>query len=161
MKITSGYKAGTSGEVNAIREEFADEDSVYENFTKDFQRGVVDITPSFMEFVTGRGLQSSDIRQSALNIWREFISFPNRGMVSAYFSLVHNERFGTGVLDVKDKNFDMSLLLKAFISKEAKKELVQKAMRTGWPQAYILANMPFLLRFFNRAVRRRWAEQSV
>jgi hypothetical protein len=99
----TGYRSGSNGKLHALRKQDPAEDAAFLVFTKEFQDGVIsaareaDLEHLMKEYADGH------LKCKALTAWREILNHPSDELVRTYFSLKHNEEFGTGEFHDKSR----------------------------------------------------------
>jgi hypothetical protein len=118
----TGYRSDPEGKLRALHKNDPAEDSAFLNFTKEFQDGVVsaaieaDVGHLLSEYEDGQ------LKRKALAAWREILNHPGDELVQTYFSLKHNEEFGTGEFHDKSRIPSVTdILICAFSSSRRRK----------------------------------------
>lgn len=79
-----------------VRDVNAQEDAAFEGATKHLQAGVIGAVATVVEWYALRGVTARECRSMAIELLRELLHAPPRALADAFFSLAHNETFGTG-----------------------------------------------------------------
>ena len=129
-----GYQAEPQGEIGALRKQDTEENAAFQNFTKEFQDGVIsaareaDIERLLDEYKHGR------MKRKALTCWREILNHPGDELVHAYFSLKHNEEFGTGEFHDKSRIPSITDILICPFSSAQRIKIRQYVRYSQWAQ---------------------------
>ena len=125
-----------NGSVSALREVNPSEQAVFDQFTRHFQAGVLSQIPRVAELVRHRALTTEELRPFCLDLLARLVHDPPRVVAQAYFSLNHNETFGTGAFD--DKRRHQSRLQEASsLYYRGELEKFETELRaTTWPQGF-------------------------
>jgi len=90
-----GYTKTDEGVV-ALRKVDAEENKAWENFTQDFQNGILTSLETWKSDVSIHVLTSKDFKPLAMKIWGGLISGSSENLNDAFENLNHNETFGLG-----------------------------------------------------------------
>jgi O-antigen biosynthesis protein len=92
----SGYVRNPDDSVSSVKKSNAAEEGVFLSATRLIQDGIMDAVPDCVDFVSIRGLTSGDILHAGWNAFEGLLRTPTPEFAAAFFSLSHNEVFGTG-----------------------------------------------------------------
>jgi hypothetical protein len=135
-----GYHVHEDGEVTVNRVVDYLENSVYEDFTRHIQAGILDAAKIIGQIFRKNGLQSRDLRAASLQALKKLHHRPPRLYASAFFELNHNETFGTGEFIQRSSNLRLSEYLKALASPGKISSLREVVTQSGWPEAMLVMN---------------------
>lgn len=130
-----GYKNG-----EAIRKVKKEEYETVKNVTSYIQKGMMEGSKLINDYMKNHPYLNYEFDNYIYNIIMELKKHPNKTLVEAYYSLVHNDTFGTGkYVDKRQKltGLDKFNLLKA--RNQLRKE--------EWKEAYIIHNNAIILKF--------------
>lgn len=135
---TVGYRL-ENGAVSAIRKKEAAEDNIYQNFTKQLQKQILDMSVRICEVYDRHALMAYEETTYSYSDFFEVIASPvhHRQLVNAFFSLFHNEEFGVGSFVDKRTHLQLWLMMKAVFSKKERGRLKEFLLSTSWPQGYL------------------------
>jgi predicted HAD superfamily hydrolase/glycosyltransferase involved in cell wall biosynthesis len=91
----TGYKK-VGNRIRAEKLKLQAEDAVIEKYIQPIQSGISSAARIICEYVRLHGLVSDDLQDFALATVRKLLSHPSKKIAHAFFSLEHNEVFGTG-----------------------------------------------------------------
>lgn len=135
---TVGYSL-ENGVVSAIRKKETAEDKIYQNFTKQLQEQIFEMSKRICEVYDKHALMADEETSHAYSQFFGVIASPvhHRKLVNAFFSLFHNEEFGVGSFVDKRTHLQLWLMIKAVFSKKARRQLKEFLLSTSWPQGYL------------------------
>lgn len=133
----TGY-ALENKKIRAVRKKDAGEDAVYYAYARKEQEKIKARMRAWCGRMKTGGRRPQDYKKRALKALYHFTAYPDRRTVKAYFSLRHNEEFGTGAyVDIKAE-FRLGILLRALYSPEGRKRLKELLKEASWPQGYLV-----------------------
>lgn len=124
------------GAVIAQRERDAREDHVFTSFTRHFQAGVLDAVGAFARSVRTRAISSEELRPLAIESLSLIAHQPPRAVAEAYFNLNHNETFGAGVFDDKQRHQANVAAVRKLYETGELDAFEQHLVATTWPQGF-------------------------
>lgn len=92
----SHYELNEKNEVIAKKVVDEIEDEVYHKYTSWMQQGMLAAVPALVEYIAVHALTSDDLRTSSRHIVDSLLDKPTPEFIKAFFTLSHNEVFGTG-----------------------------------------------------------------
>jgi GT2 family glycosyltransferase/Flp pilus assembly protein TadD/FMN phosphatase YigB (HAD superfamily)/glycosyltransferase involved in cell wall biosynthesis len=125
------------GTVVAQREKNPREEQVFNQFTRHFQDGVISQVGPIAELVRQRAIASTELRPLALDILSHIIHDPPRAAATAYFTLNHNETFGTGEFDDKQRHCAQLQAIRLLYENGELDAFEQRIGATTWPQGFV------------------------
>lgn len=128
-----GYVNDDEGNLVARRLIDEGENSVFRNFTNEFQRGVVAAISEWSPVLDAYVVQSKELRSTALRIWTELIATPPGEVVNAFARLNHNEIFGVGGFKDHSRPPSLGDLISSPFSRRHRTELILYLRQTQWP----------------------------
>ena len=147
-----GYRLDENGRVCATRRIDEVEDAVYHRYIKHFQAGVAASAVQIARAMETHHFASTDFRDSALNIWRDFLEASPRVLADAYFSLNHNEVFGLGRYSDKSRGFSPLAVVRAAGSLKGRRQIACELDEIGWLTGYLRrSSAPVFSRMLVRA----------
>lgn len=143
------------GEVVARKLVSADENAVFDTFTREVQQRVVDIARLHAEHQLHESLTAADYRDLALKRWTQLIRKPDVSIARAYFSLTHNETFGVGGFIKKSDGLGFFWPVRLFFSPRYRKGFRARLSKLGWTEGYVAVKkdrllMPILNTFYKK-----------
>jgi tetratricopeptide (TPR) repeat protein/FMN phosphatase YigB (HAD superfamily) len=129
--------SGTHSAVVAERDHNPTEDAVFEQSTRFFQAGVLATGPIFADFIRCHALGSAELRPFALELLGSLVESPPTALAQAYFGLNHNETFGLGRFENKQRHLaqaDKARSLQAAGDRDAFHRFLTE---TTWPQGFL------------------------
>jgi hypothetical protein len=99
----TGYRSDPKGKPHALRKQDPAEDAAFLVFTKEFQDGVISAAREADPLHLMNEYADGHLKRRALTAWREILNHPSDELVRTYFSLKHNEEFGTGEFHDKSR----------------------------------------------------------
>ena len=124
------------GAVTTERERNTSEDSVFEQFTRHFQDGVLAAVPAIAEFVRRHVLSSTELRPFCLELLGQLTESPPLPLARAYFGLNHNETFGLGRYENKNKHLANQAKAREVYFSGDRAEMNRVLQETTWPQGF-------------------------
>jgi predicted HAD superfamily hydrolase len=141
-----------SNEIIALREIDAQENYVYDNYTKYIQQGIISSIPIISQYVKTHSLLTSDLRSYSHELLERLLTKPEVLLAESYFKLNHDESFGVGsfVDNTQNRNVPIKLILMAILFKNRRYMFWDYLKKSGWPQAWLqYYRLPFLNNRFN------------
>jgi len=132
---TVGYKKEASAVV-AIKKEEAAEDSVFINYTRDFQEGVKLAIKPLIDYVAIHALTSHDLKSSSQRLINGMIKNPPSIIAKAFFELTHNETFGTGEYQKMEVNSDFINALSKKMGSYLHSYVADYIKHIRWPEGF-------------------------
>lgn len=129
---TEGYRQRDDGRVEAIRNVDEAENRVHDSFVRHFQQGVLLAAEHWGRYADSHAILSAELRGHACEIWDTLISRSPQELSAAYAALSHNEVFGVGHFVDKSAVPSIGAMLRAFIDRRARFELIQFVKQTQW-----------------------------
>lgn len=130
------YEDNGSG-TKAIRQIDATENIAYEQFTKAFQEGVIFACESWGSYLERYALSSDSFRDFSLKIWKELSENSPEALVKACLSSSQNDLFGFGDFLSNKEIPSLQTILRSFISKSERIEVIQYLKRSQWSAAIL------------------------
>ncbi|MGI9598004.1 MAG: hypothetical protein ACR2QK_17710, partial [Acidimicrobiales bacterium] len=134
-----GYEpaaAGPDGHVDAVRQIDDDEERVIAQRVVRFHEGILDAAPHLLEVVALHAMTSNELRGLARKLVLGMARQPPVAIAEAFFSLSHNETFGTGSFDDLRIGTDLPQSL-AELERGALYTALDKAGRSSrWPEGF-------------------------
>lgn len=129
--------AANGNKIFVNREINPSEEKVYLDFTRYFQEGIIDAIPKLCKYIRRYSLSSQEIKNESIKILEKLINDPPKIIVNAYFSLNHNESFGVGKYEDKNRFLKYIDLVKEAFFKQDFENLEKLLHETTWPQGFI------------------------
>lgn len=117
----------------AIRKVKESELNTVKNITSHIQRGMMDGSKQIMEYLKYHPYVNEEFNDYIMDIIKNMKEKPSRELVEAYYSLVHNDTFGTG--EYVDKRQKLSMMDKVNVFKCRK-----LLMEEEWKEAFLIHN---------------------
>lgn len=93
------YERGADGRVDAVRTQDESHDGdLWRDVVGPFQSGVMQCVPRWAEALGCHAVDSDELRPTALACWKRILEHAPAVILDARAALVHDERFGRGVL---------------------------------------------------------------
>ncbi len=130
-----------NNKVLAIRKKDAAEDEVYINFTQHFQTGVIQALPELEKIYSSDTKKIATLKNTAIKLASELSFIPPDEIISAFFTLKHNETFGNGIfydLEKRSKFKGNSALI--LFNKQEYQKFWQAAKTSLWYDAFWIKN---------------------
>jgi len=134
----TGYQPDPNGKLSAVRKRDPAEEAAFLSFTKEFQEGVVSAA---IEADAGHLLNeyaAGHLRRKALTAWREILNHPSDELVKTYFSLKHNEEFGTGEFHDKSRIPSVADFLRCLFSSGSRRKIRDYVRYSQWAKGVSL-----------------------
>lgn len=135
----SGSVVGYKGN-NAIRKVKESEYNTVKNVTSHIQKGMMDGAKKINEYLKYHPYTNDEFDEFIYGIIKNMKENPSKELVEAYYSLVHNDTFGTG--EYVDKRQKISLIDKVNVIKCRRLMLEEQ-----WKEAFMIHNDTKLLGF--------------
>jgi FMN phosphatase YigB (HAD superfamily)/Flp pilus assembly protein TadD/glycosyltransferase involved in cell wall biosynthesis len=124
------------GAVVAQREENERERRIYASHTRHFQEGVLRRLGEVAEHIRVRAISSAELRPFGLELLSQIVHDPPRAAAEAYFELNHNETFGLGRFDDKQRHrADQEAIIALYDAGELE-GFAERLKATTWPQGF-------------------------
>ena len=133
----TGYQSDLQGKLSVLRKNDPAEEAAFFSFTKEFQDGVlvaareVDVEQLQVEY------QDGQLKRKALSAWREILRHPSRELVQTYFSLKHNEEFGTGEFHDKSRIPSVTDILLCLFSSSSRRKIREYVRYSQWARGVL------------------------
>lgn len=124
------------GTVVAQREKNPHEEAIFGKYTRHFQAGVLENVPRVAEVVRHRAMTPMEMRPLALELLSHIVHDPPRLVAEAYFSLNHNETFGVGAFDDKQRHRAKIQAARGLYEAGAVEDFEKELRATTWPQGF-------------------------
>ncbi|NPC57189.1 hypothetical protein [Caenimonas soli] len=134
--VTGYHRDPLTGAVNATRLRDPHEDMVYQRFTGNLQRRVLEVLDQSLAANPHARVAADELLPHAMAAWSRLIYEPEKSFASAFFSLRHNESFGVGRFVDKQRRLPMLWPLKLLLSKGYSKSFVSALNELSWPHGY-------------------------
>lgn len=124
----------------AIRKVKESEYNTVKNITSYIQKGMLDGSKTINNYLECHPFENSEFDNYIYDIIRKMKEQPSKELVEAYYSLVHNDTFGTG--EYVDKRLKLTRMQKMNIFKC--RDLLRKE---EWKEAFLIHNNIHLLKY--------------
>ena len=124
----------------AIRKVKESEYNTVKNITSHIQRGMFDGSKMINKYLECHPFENSEFDNYIYDIIRKMKEQPSKELVEAYYSLVHNDTFGTG--EYVDKRLKLTRMQKMNIFKC--REILRKE---EWKEAFMIHNDIHVLKY--------------
>ena len=133
-----GYDA-KNGKVIAKRKNEIAEDQIFEKYTGEKQREILEVAARFCKIIQTHSLMSEQIKDKVYTKFADTLINPQRcrDLPIHFFELQHNEEFGVGCFVDKRFKLRADLMLMAVFSRNKRKGLKDFLVNTSWPQGYL------------------------
>lgn len=98
-------------------------------------------------FLCSKELTQEQLLTEGVCAIHRFLLYPPKVAARAFFSLNHNETFGTGGFVSKRCTISKKLFFQSYFDKEARKKLKVCLYKTSWAQAYLTIEKRYIVRF--------------
>jgi len=102
----TGYELGSNHSITVKKRVENSEEDVHARFIDSLQSGILESIPHVVAHVRENALTSATVRPTALKLFETLLSDPPKVFAEAYFSLNHNEVFGTGTIADKTEELE-------------------------------------------------------
>jgi len=126
------YRADPFGDVIATRFVDKGENAVYEEFTGNFQDGVIWACQHWRKYIDDYAIMSSELRFLACDIWETLVRRTPQQLADAYASLKHNEVFGLGQFIDKKPVPSVREIFRGFFNRKDRQEVILFLRLTPW-----------------------------
>jgi HAD superfamily hydrolase (TIGR01549 family) len=130
-----GYKDG-----QAKRKVKEEEYNTVVNMTSHIQRGMLEGSKVINEYLKCHPYENSEFNMYIYNLIKNMKTNPSKDLVDVYYSLIHNDTFGTG--EYVDKRMKLSIIEKMNLIRT--RNLLRKEQ---WKEAFMIHNNTKVLRF--------------
>jgi FMN phosphatase YigB (HAD superfamily)/tetratricopeptide (TPR) repeat protein/glycosyltransferase involved in cell wall biosynthesis len=124
------------GTVVAQREENERERRVFSSHTRHFQDGVLSRIGEVAEQIRLRAISPAELRPFGLELLAQIVHDPPRAAAEAYFELNHNETFGLGGFDDKQRHRTELATITALYDAGELDAFAERLKATTWPQGF-------------------------
>jgi len=124
------------GRVVAQREINQHEEKIFRRYTRHFQAGVLGHVGRVAEIVRQRAMSPMELRPIALDLLARIVHDPPKIVAEAFFSLNHNETFGVGAFDDKQRHRAHIQFARSLYNANAVEEFEKELRDTTWPQGF-------------------------
>nr|VFK39508.1 MAG: hypothetical protein BECKSD772F_GA0070984_104114 [Candidatus Kentron sp. SD]VFK44546.1 MAG: hypothetical protein BECKSD772E_GA0070983_103914 [Candidatus Kentron sp. SD] len=129
-----GYQ-DKNGAIFPLRRTNDEENAVFDNFTVQFQNGVVHAARLQRSLLASHAVMSQEMRDMGLSIWEKIISRPIEQLIKAYHATPQHDVFGTGNYIERGQAPSITHILTAVINNRRRHEVIQYIRRTQWTEA--------------------------
>jgi len=131
------YQACNHYTAKPVRKKRKIEDRIFESFTCNFQKGVLEAARSVEAESLLDSYRSDGLREAALESWRRLLNQPSESMVKAYFSLKHNEEFGLGEFVTKSLSPNLLDVVLSPFSATRRRKIIHDVRFSQWAKGYL------------------------
>jgi predicted HAD superfamily hydrolase/glycosyltransferase involved in cell wall biosynthesis len=131
-----GYQE-IGGKIEAIRNILVSEDKVVADYIQPIQKVVMELLPTYIDYIKLHGLMAMDLRAYAYEMCDELINTPDEVVARAFYELEHNEIFGTGQTDEQSLVIKELNLLKDKTGCNLHYGVEKLIKECRWPQAFL------------------------
>ena len=124
------------GCVVAQREINPHEEEIFRRYSRHFQAGVLSRAGRAAEIVRQRAMTPAELRPLALELLARIVHDPPKIAAEAYFNLNHNETFGVGAFDDKQRHRARVQFARSLYEAGAVEEFEKELRDTTWPQGF-------------------------
>jgi GT2 family glycosyltransferase/FMN phosphatase YigB (HAD superfamily)/predicted Zn-dependent protease len=122
--------------VVAQREINPHEEEIFRRYSRHFQAGVLSRVGRVAEIVRQRAMTPMELRPLALELLARIVHQPPKIAAEAYFNLNHNETFGVGAFDDKQRHRARVQFARSLYDAGAIAEFEKELRDTTWPQGF-------------------------
>lgn len=127
----TGY-ANQQGKMVPVREIHSQENKAFEKFARHFQDGVIAATKIQQPFIANHAVHSSEMRTSALQVWKTLARQPPRQLLEAYYTSPQHDLFGFGGFFDRGQIPSLGMLVHALFNAQKRALVIQYIKRTQW-----------------------------
>lgn len=150
-----GFSRSEGGRVKADVIHNVSEDHEYEEFTLDFQRGVIKQAEIICKSIRNCSQPRPNLEEDGFQLLYRLMAWPDFDMAAHFFHLTYNEEFGLGRSLNRNSKFFLRTFIKAPFSRQNLQELRTFLNSTSWPQGYLkIHHMGWLLPLYNLILKR-------
>jgi len=132
-----GYETHPDGSVTARMQHVAEEDACIGQFSVPYQQGVLSVAAVANAAAVWQTQVSGQLRDSALEKWRNLLGKPDPFLVETYFRLKSNEKFGRGSISDQSVVPSFTTVMLAPFSSTRRQKLIRYLTYSQWAEGML------------------------
>lgn len=127
--------AGSAAAVEALRLSHRNEDEVHERFVAHFHAGILAATPAAAAWIGTHAVTPRELSDLAHESMSRLLLDPPEALMTAFFSLEHNENFGVGSFYKPKAELPLVDCLLGLVLRSPRQRVLARLTEIGWPHA--------------------------